>query len=1849
MAAQVEVSSGRQDGVSGCLHLSPLTDSSNTALVEDSSGTHPSLILAPEPRKPLPGPKPRLTPKPFSVERTSIIRPILAPKPQPKPKPESTLPASQKPEHPDSSKPEPSGKPKAPGSRPAPTAFRPDSGAAQRPDAPLPKLAVTPDTVESSKPTPTPRTRVLPTRPAEWSGAVRPRPSGTPIARAKSMGFLSGAGLEDDGEEKAGEKSDPVVLRSQGGRSGRPRPVSAVFLSPPSQPETPPAASGPAPRWGTRRPLSTNLTAKFEPHQRPTKLDSKENIPETSEPKETAGGAAGGATGKRREKEDVETGGRSKALERGPVKEEAKPEEKAGSSIKRRISLLLDSSSSSFSLPTTRAAAPGAEPRSPGPPISDGDGTVGVKQRIRELSEDFSATPTPPKPQFKPRPLPTDLTKRFVPDLENCPADSKGLPNEEATEKSESSLGTEQSASPEDRASREGPDSVAPAPSVGGVQTVRAALFENVVERHNVHMLEDGGPTAQPGGSVTPTPRRSLSGRGTLRPPASVEEEGSLVMATLREASSPPSTRRVGHVFDTVVAVEGTRAVSETLSPAQPEERALALRSRRSEPRGEPRQQSARPTAPPGDGNASMSTISDPHKEQDGQAGRSALETGNTRYLRVGALVKWDSEGVDEESEVERVKQRELLKNMEEELQRQMEVHKAATADMEEEEREIEAERQKRLEAERQKRLEAERQKQLEAERQKQLEAERQKQLEAERQKQLEAERQKRLEAERQKQLEAERQKQLEAERQKRLEAERLKRLEAERLKQLEAERLKQLEAERLKQLEAERLKQLEAERQKQLEAERQKQLEAERQKQLEAERQKRLEAERQKRLEAERQKRLETERQKRFEAERLKQLEAERLKQLEAERLKQLEAERLKQLEAEKQKQLEAERQKRLEAERQKQLEAERQKQLEAERQKQLEAERQKQLEAERQKRLEAERQKQLEAERQKQLEAERQKQLETERQKQLEAERVRERERERRGREREEAAATRQSKVLKAEEPQSTRPRATYFALTGQAHDAPLQPAGTEEHRGTRSAERGRAEVPFDDYSVKVGRWGSPRRAVSMRYKPSEDDAFRRNAPDPQPRARSRERALEHGDQQSSMEEELERERRRLEEYGRMKEMNREKQDRERKKEAVAEERQKTEYERRKELEQQREFEREKERMLDQERLQLREFEKQREMERQKEVERQRELEKERGKQQDRQRDVWRWMQPDQQRAEDRQRGHDVLGRTQQPETRPESETSPQQSRETVVDGQRTSESHLRPKVLDLDTVSLDSRLSRGGVELGSAPQWRLPSGHDAEASRSSVLDVDSFRSQMQPDLSLDPFSTAPLGMLQSHQRYHPNPAFQPSHTSQPSTAPQGFGLPQPLTPERAGVGRQPGSEWLASQSDTWAERETAVDEPLWVSTGGSRRAISGRQSSLEELLQRQENSSPLTTPTAPGPAPRAQGPTPTPTSSIGISMLIPEKVWTPPVDGSSVGGVGSPAPSVGRKESQVSTGQTGTSVDVPEPAWSPNWELTSPEPSQTSHRSTLTQESRARSRSVSRRSPAESSVDGPLSRLRSRSAHREYGRQSWEQVKETVSGQDEARDTDTLVQETDSQYGTWDTGLHTDDSLTPATPSSDGNLTPSPRKPSPPLSPVQAAPADTPTSPAPLSEEKAEPLSFPETPTTLLDSSVLRSRVQLSKRCSRRAPSSRTARHSTALSLLAEGGGDEWRYRDSTEDKPDSLKQEVEEEMDSEEQDQGAESRTPTQPQRVAVFPGMNPSALMAQLKRRGDAATQPDGPVPSTQPSRSPKSPFLPRAARVLPPAANKENREESSPQWLKELKTKKRFSQLETDD
>ncbi|XP_042584948.1 pollen-specific leucine-rich repeat extensin-like protein 2 [Cyprinus carpio] len=303
MAAQVEVDAGRPCVVGSRLHLSPLIDSSNKSLMESSGGTQGPLIFHPEPNKPAPGPKPRLTPKPFTVEKNPTIRPILAPKPQPKPKPEPSRPVSSKPDLPSTPKPQLASKPSVP---PAFKTVPKPSGQTNKPVAfkPAPTIAST----DSSKFRTTQTGDVLrrtsfgasPARPktdfqtstpgAEWPFGSPKKQPGPSITRAKSVGFLSEIGLNnEDSKEDSGAKDacSSTVLRPQS-KGSRPRPVSAAFLQSPTMSESQVVSPTPAPRWTKGRPLSSDLTSKFETiglslNRRPTKEDGKENTPQMLE------------------------------------------------------------------------------------------------------------------------------------------------------------------------------------------------------------------------------------------------------------------------------------------------------------------------------------------------------------------------------------------------------------------------------------------------------------------------------------------------------------------------------------------------------------------------------------------------------------------------------------------------------------------------------------------------------------------------------------------------------------------------------------------------------------------------------------------------------------------------------------------------------------------------------------------------------------------------------------------------------------------------------------------------------------------------------------------------------------------------------------------------------------------------------------------------------------------------------------------------------------------------------------------------------------------------------------------------------------------------------------------------------------------------------------------------------------------------------------------------------------------------------------------------------------------------------------------------------------------------------
>lgn len=411
----------------------------------------------------------------------------------------------------------------------------------------------------------------------------------------------------------------------------------------------------------------------------------------------------------------------------------------------------------------------------------------------------------------------------------------------------------------------------------------------------------------------------------------------------------------------------------------------------------------------------------------------------------------------------------------------------------------------------------------------------------------------------------------------------------------------------------------------------------------------------------------------------------------------------------------------------------------------------------------------------------------------------------------------------------------------------------------------------------------------------------------------------------------------------------------------------------------------------LLEIERQNQREFERQRELERRKEQERQKE-------------EMKRWVQSEAQEREKRRvidelKKIEELERRQllefqlQKESNKEKQATKRQERveggqREADQGRRTPESPLRPKVLDLDNVSLGDQF---GTSLSSdqspTPRWKQSSNCD-EVYKPSILDVDSFKNQMQPGVSVDPFgmtafssldlvkakpmtptsgakSMSPIhaqALLQNVQRdappqsllqapfqstlseqARPPPPLQPQVPNQPEFQAFAIDRPQSQIQSQSVI-----PDWTHGehQSDMFggSQREVTVDEPLWLSsTESHRRPFGARTSSLEQILQQEERITgpilsptlaPLLTPTltpvqSPGlipPMAPVQMPTPSIASSPG-QILSPERILNP--DGPFAGG---------QRENQ-----TTLSVLAPEPIWSPSWAPASQEPSQMHQTST------------------------------------------------------------------------------------------------------------------------------------------------------------------------------------------------------------------------------------------------------------------------------------------------------------------
>ncbi|KAM6247121.1 uncharacterized protein KIAA1671 homolog isoform 1-T2 [Porphyrio hochstetteri] len=243
-------------------------------------------------------------------------------------------------------------------------------------------------------------------------------------------------------------------------------------------------------------------------------------------------------------------------------------------------------------------------------------------------------------------------------------------------------------------------------------------------------------------------------------------------------------------------------------------------------------------------------------------------------------------------------------------------------------------------------------------------------------------------------------------------------------------------------------------------------------------------------------------------------------------------------------------------------------------------------------------------------------------------------------------------------------------------------------------------------------------------------------------------------------------------------------------------------------------------------------------------------------------------------------------------------------------------------------------------------------------------------------------------------------------------------------------------------------------------------------------------------------------------------------------------------------------------------------------------------------------------------------------EYGT---DQLKQCFSRQPaEAKDTDTLVQEPDSQYGTWNEQRHSGDSFVPESLSSENEVTSS-RKP-----PASSRPSSlsSQTEPASLADHHdfskdqrstsldrsstdmdstdgtdLPPLgdSCPDGQTTdfsfidqtaVLDSSALKTRVQLSKKRRRRAPVSHSLRRSRELEFenrfsLTEEPDNTWMFKDSTEEK----KTMQEEDSDEEDKIQPPVRSSSVPAQRLPIFPGMDHSVLKVSVGRMQQVSAEP----------------------------------------------------------
>ncbi|XP_077570929.1 uncharacterized protein LOC144195280 [Stigmatopora nigra] len=1920
MAAQVEVQSGEvgRTMTGGRLHLSPLTDSS-PSLTESHNITS-------EAKKPVPAPKPRLTPKPFAVEKTTI-KPILAPKPQTTPKLESTNTTGYKPELPNNPKPQQPVAIVKPtpvstnSSRPATTSFRTaakvNTGQTVKPTVHPFKPAPPLDAIDTNKSTlPFPAERQKP------KNQKTPIQGGVSIARAKSLGFLNQIDKED--EEN---KSVTVVPPRPQPRGSRPRPVSAVFVTDPEIP-------GPVPRLVGGNPLSSDLTSKFESiglslHRKTVKSNVKESVKPLQQNTQQEKHSNNILRVKPSSADEHSDG----IVENISLKETK--EDQRGGSIKSRINLLLDSSS----MLEVVSSEQKTDILSPEQTMIENEPQVDVKQLIKQLTVETTSTQSPVfKPLLKPRQLHSDLTKKFSSETSSDFVKASLLETSTDHQITQDPQSRIEAADHSGKMAvdfqdqlQQGSSHLEEAEPVSStttnqsgveLETVLVSLLpDNNVERSNMNN--------------SPEYLSSPSFRGRRK-----EDAGPLLTSTYKDPVSP-SPKRVNHAVDTFQTLGGRRSLSESIPLPQREDKAMTLRSRRSE------------------GNKPMMETTDLIKGETTPA--MAMEQ-QPRYLRIGSLQKWPLIGIPQDVDVDngaqmpsqRGKEMDLIKDKDrqreadheeiagapkrmktlqtdekskhkatyfaltgqiqesvsssdtgcdviypvvsyddidsgqvnaqgkvaavkrnlslnetsgkkslelkeevrrtshisarhvvsalvepaaekmtevvkgeqrtdderqnaklkiinEDQRRQMEIEKQAMlqfAQMKEREMQREFERRKAFEREKQKLKEIQNPNQQEivfegqedTEKQAQEKTNRQeraiqiqeveKQKDLARQRALEKQRRQEMHKQREREMEIQqnlqRQREQELERQQELmrkrEVEMENQLQQMRMREQERERLQELERQqelmrfrememvrlqeemRLKEQEREELRRL-SEKESQWQKELERQSEMERQQEIERHRELARVAEQVEKRQREvgrRQDQMrpreqpterprepehgmqELERQQEHLRPREREIERQeverqqmKLMQQEQARLKDQEIQRRREIELQKEQARlkEEEIQRRREIELQKEQENARRREIEMQqeelRQREQEMERQRELMWLREQELERQRElaqqehlrvKALEMERLRELERQEQKEKQQEYERQQEQMKLREKELERR-------RELQQQEQLRIRELEKERLR-----------DLERQQRELETER-LRELERQQEKARLREQEMERRRELQRQQEEQERVRRQELERLRQRELEME-RQRELEREEQH---QRQKEQELQRQRElalhqeemRLKEQERLRGFHQQQE--------MEQERQRN-WERQRQKDEARQTELDKEtrllemqrnkRIEEQERQSLKEVDKSRE----RQVHAERKTQRLRHQVSQNERLNWEAEEEKMEKAEaDRMR---QIARHQEAERlRLKEKQRKDEQEKTAID-----QSTLRPKVVDVDSL-LRAATSQ---QVSPSLRWKEPSPRTDERYRSSILDVDSFRSQSQHSSNQDLLSVSGIQEINS---------------------PIGTRISR-LSPERD-------ITWKVPPQPSANFTSTELDPQSYNKTPHEPRKQTMKMSPEQLPLRLEEHSS----------AVHSQ------------YRHRQDQVWLP---------------------------REFKSPDDQEEVWKHRRSQGSKEMN------------RMRSRSMSRRSaPSGLALEKNLSRIRSRSAHREQNGQNWEQPKQDVNGENDRKESITPVGEIDSQYGTWDTGLRTDDSLTPATPSSESNLSPSPRNATP--SHPQSEPDSLDGPPQPPPKPEKQPLLFPDAPTILLDTAVLRSRVQLGKKRAPRTRPSRAARQNSNQAGEGATTSDDWLYRDSTEEKPERNTDQVDPE------EQPAAAIFPSQPQRIALFPGVDSQAIKIQLKKMSDS-DNPTGLASPSLSSRSPKSPFLPRAARVLPPAGAVENGEEESPQWLKELKSKKRLSQYESE-